>query len=322
MSDLVNKKLNNNFEDEIDEIDLIELYYVLWQKKFLIATTASIFFLISVIYALMLPNIYRSVAFLAPVEEQSQMSGILGEYSGMANLAGIALPSSSATKSQEAIARIQSFNFFSNHFLPSIQLEDLLAVTKWNRAGNNLVYDKSEFDSESRQWVRKVSLPKLTIPSSQEAYEKYQEILSISVDKKTTYVSLSVEHESPYIAKQWVELILQKIDRLMRDKEKLEATNSIEYLNTLAPTINYEVLKSAFSSLQQEQMKRLMMVEANENYIFKLLDSPIVPEKKFGPRRALIIIIASLIGIMLGVLSVLVLHFFHKPPKKNEPSHL
>jgi LPS O-antigen subunit length determinant protein (WzzB/FepE family) len=319
MNNLISKQVHNHVEDEID---LRELFNAIWEKKFYIAAIASIFFLISVVYALMLPNIYRSVAFLAPVEGESQMAGMLGEYSGMANLAGIALPSSSATKSQEAIARIQSFDFFSNHFLPSIQLEDLLAVTKWNRAGNNLVYDKSEFDPESRQWVRKVSLPKLTIPSSQEAYEKYQEILSISVDKKTTYVSLSVEHESPYIAQQWVELILHKIDRLMRDKEKLEATKSIEYLNTLAPTINYEGLKKAFSSLQQEQMKRLMMVEANENYIFKFLDSPIVPEKKFGPRRILIVIIASLIGIMLGVFSVLALPFFRKPSKQNEPSSL
>jgi uncharacterized protein involved in exopolysaccharide biosynthesis len=170
--------------------------------------------------------------------------------------------------------------------------------------------------------VQKVSLPKLTIPSAQAAYEVFQQIMHISVDKKTTYVSLSVEHQSPYIAQQWVELILHQIDRLMRDKEKLEAMNSIEYLNTLAPTINYEGIKQALSSLQQGQMKRLMMVEANENYIFKLLDSPIVPEKKSGPKRKLIVIIASLIGIMLGVLSVLALHFFHKPSKQNEPSSL
>jgi LPS O-antigen subunit length determinant protein (WzzB/FepE family) len=317
MSELINKKLNYSSEDEID---FIKLFYVLWQKKFFIATTASIFFLISVTYALMLPNVYKSVAFLAPVEGETQMSGMLGEYSGMASLAGISLPAASATQAQEAVARIKSFDFFSNHVLPSIQLEDLLAVTKWNRESNSLVYDKSEFNSESRQWVRKVSLPKLTIPSAQEAYEEYQDIISVSVDKKTEYVTLSLEHESPFIAQQWLKLALSQIDRLMRDKEKQEATNSVKYLNTLAPTINYEGIKKALSSLQQEQMKRLMMVEANENYVFKVLDSPIAPEKKSGPFRVLIVIGGLLVGIILGVLSVLAMNSIHKLPKLNEPS--
>jgi LPS O-antigen subunit length determinant protein (WzzB/FepE family) len=319
MSDLINNQLNNNSEDEID---FIELFNVLWEKKFYIATTSSIFFLISVIYSLMLPNIYKSVALLAPIQGETQMGGMLGEYSGMASLAGISLPSSSATQAQEAVTRIQSFDFFSNHVLPSIQLEDLLAVTKWDRASNTLVYDKSEFNSESRQWVRKVSLPKLTIPSAQEAYEEYQEIMSIFVAKKTEYVTLSIKHESPYIAQQWVELVLNQIDRLMRDKEKIEATNSVKYLNSLAPTINYEGIKKALSSLQQEQMKRLMMVEANENYVFKVLDSPIVPEKKSGPFRFLIVLAVSLIGIIITVLSVLVQNSFCKSPKQNEPSSL
>lgn len=318
MSDLINKKLNNSFEDEID---FIELFYVLWEKKFFIASISSIFFLISVIYSLILPNIYKSVAFLAPVEVESQ-GGMFREYTGMASLAGIALPSSSATQAQEAVARIQSFDFFSNHVLPSIQLEDLLAVTKWNRASNTLVYDKSEFNPESRQWVRKVSLPKLTIPSAQEAYEEYQEIMSIFVEKKTEYVTLSIEHESPYIAQEWVELVLNQIDRLMRDKEKREATNSVKYLNSLAPTINYEGIKKALSSLQQEQMKRLMMVEANENYVFKVLDSPIVPEKKSGPFRFLIVIAVSLIGIIISALSVLAQHSSRKSFKQRVPSSL
>lgn len=319
MSDLINKQLNNNSEDEID---FIVLFNVLWKKKFFIATTTSIFFIISIITALMLPNMYKSVAHLAPVEGEPQMSGMLGEYSGMASLAGITLPAPSATQAQEALARIESFDFFSNHVLPSIQLEDLLAVRKWDRASNTLVYYKSEFNSESREWVRKVSLPKLTIPSAQEAYEEYQEILSISVEKKTEYVTLSIEHESPYFAQQLVELILNQIDRLMRDKEKLEATKSVKYLNSLAPTINYEGIKKALSSLQQEQMKRLMMVEANENYVFKVLDSPIVPEKKSGPFRFLIVIAVSLIGIIIAVLSVLAQNSFRKFSKQNEPSSL
>ena len=184
MNNLPNDQLNNNYDDGID---LRELLHVLRGKIFYIGAITSIFSLISIIYALMLPNIYQSQAKMMPVEDNQGMSGMLGQYSGMASLAGISLPSESASKAQEAIARIQSFEFFSNSFLPHIKLENLMAVKKWNQASNTLTYDESAFNSESGQWLRKVKPPKSNIPSSQKAYKKYKKIMSVKEDKKTSF---------------------------------------------------------------------------------------------------------------------------------------
>ncbi|MDB9996327.1 Wzz/FepE/Etk N-terminal domain-containing protein [Gammaproteobacteria bacterium] len=317
MNNVPTDQFNNNYDDEID---LRELFHVLWDKIFYIGAITSIFSLISIIYALMLPNIYQSQTVMMPMEDNQGMSGMLGQYSGMASLAGISLPSESGSKAQEAIARIQSFEFFSNSFLPHIKLENLMAVKKWNQASNTLTYDASAFNSESGQWVRKVQPPTSTIPSSQEAYKQYQEIMSVSEDKKTSFVTLSVEHKSPVIAQQWVEIMMDQIDQVMRDQDRQTAKKSIEYLNTLAPTVNYEEIKQALSSLQQEQMKQLMMVEANDNYIFKVLDSPIVPEMKVKPKRSLIVILGTILGMMLSVLGVLVLHYTRTSSEHDEPS--
>ena len=109
MNNLPNDQLNNIYDDEID---LSELFHVLWDKIFYIGAITSIFSLISIIYALMLPNIYQSKATLMAVEQSSGMSGMIGRYSGMASLAGISLDSKSGSKDQEAIARIKSFEFF------------------------------------------------------------------------------------------------------------------------------------------------------------------------------------------------------------------
>jgi len=316
MNNVPTDQLNNNYDDEID---LRELFHVLWDKIFYIGAITSIFSLISIIYALGLPNIYQSQAVMMPMEANQGMSGMLGQYSGMASLAGISLPSESGSKAQEAIARIQSFEFFSNSFLPHIKLENLMAVKKWNQASNTLTYDASAFNSESGQWVRKVKPPTSTIPSSQKAYEQYQAIMSVSEDKTTSFVTLSVEHKSPVIAQQWVKIMMDQIDQVMRDQDRQTALQSIAYLNSLAPTVNYEEISKALASLQQEQMKRLMMVEANENYIFKVLDSPIVPEMKVKPKRSLIVILGTMLGMMLSVLGVLVLHSTRTSSKHDEP---
>lgn len=184
MNNLPNDQLNINYDDEID---LRELFHVLWDKIFYIGAITSIFSLISIIHALSLPNIYQSQAKMMPVEGGKEMSGML---SGMSSLAGISLPSGSGSKAQEAIARIESFEFFSNSFLPHIKLEDLMAVKKWNQASNTLTYNESAFNSESRQWVQKVSPLTSNIPSSQKAYNKYQAIMSVGLDKKNIFRNL------------------------------------------------------------------------------------------------------------------------------------
>jgi len=309
MNNLPNDQLNNIYDDEID---LSALFHVLWDKIFYIGAITSIFSLISIIYALMLPNIYQSKATLMAVEQSRGMSGMVGRYSGMASLAGISLDSKSGSKDQEAIARIKSFEFFSNNLLPNMKLENLMAVKKWNQASNTLTYYAGDFNSESRQWLRKAKPPRSNIPTSQEAYEEFVEIMSVNKDKKTNLVTLMVEHKSPFIAQQWVEIMINQIDQVMRDQDRQTATKSIEYLNSLAPTVINEDIKKALSALQQEQMKRLMMVEANDNYVFKVLDSPIAAELKSKPRRSLIVIWGTILGMVLSALGVLVFNYTRK----------
>ena len=53
-----------------DEIDLKELFMVLWSGKWLITATTGLAAATSVAVALMLPNIYTANALLAPAGNQ------------------------------------------------------------------------------------------------------------------------------------------------------------------------------------------------------------------------------------------------------------
>ena len=52
-----------------------------------------------------------------------------------------------------------------------------------------------------------------------------------------------------------------------------------------------------------------MMVEANDNYIFQVMD---LPEVKPQPKRSLILILRSMLSMMLSVLGVLAFHYTRK----------
>ena len=58
-----------------DEIDLRELFRSLWAGKWLISGTTFVAAVIAVIIALMMPNIYRADALLAPNRAERSLRG-------------------------------------------------------------------------------------------------------------------------------------------------------------------------------------------------------------------------------------------------------
>jgi LPS O-antigen subunit length determinant protein (WzzB/FepE family) len=296
---------NTNYYYE-NEIDVKEVFYALWSKKIFITVITTIFAILSVIYALNLPNIFTSTATLAVANEKSTLSSKLGSYSALAGIAGVSLPSDSNNPSAEAIERIKSFDFFTEHFLPYINLEDLYAAKEWNSEEDIIIYDKKLFNKSKNKWVRN-EIP--SIPSEQEAYEIYQKILSVSEDKKTRFVYISIKYFSPNIAKDWVEIVVKNINESMRSENMRVSSKSIAFLRERAENTNIKEIRDAISQLLQSQMQNLMLATASEDYIYKILNSPIAPEKKSEPGRALICFFGTFIGLLLSCVFALISHY-------------
>jgi len=103
-----------------DEIDLLELWNVIWRGKWLIIAITAVFAVGSVVYALWLPDIYRTEVLLAPVEEETGggVGGQLGQLGGLASLAGISIDGGGNQVSMKtrALAIIQSRSFIKDFF--------------------------------------------------------------------------------------------------------------------------------------------------------------------------------------------------------------
>tara|TARA_B100001063_G_scaffold242594_1_gene271519 strand:- start:416 stop:1363 length:948 start_codon:yes stop_codon:yes gene_type:complete len=308
MQETYTNKRPDNFDDGISLQDLI---YVLLKKKWTIIYVTAFASIIVVIYSLILPNIYQSKALLVPVKPSSNISGALGNYGGLAGLAGISLPSDGDDgNSQKAIKKISSLSFFENNFLPNIYLPDLMAVKSWDSKTNTLIYDKDIYDLKSNAWVRDYRYPQKQVPSAQESYEIFlQEHLSLYEDKKSGFITLSVKHQSPFVAKQWNELIIDEVNNFYRLKDKLQSEKAVNYLNQQILLTSLSEIKEALANLLQEQTEKLTLIEANEFYVFDYIDPPVVMEKKSEPRRALICIFGALLGGVLSLLYVLIRHY-------------
>ena len=308
MQEAHNNKSSNDFDDEID---LLELFHVLLEGKWIIVSLTSFISIVGVIYSLLLPNIYESKAMLVPVNSSSGISGALKSYRGLVGLEGINLPSGGDEgNSAKAIQKISSLSFFENNILTNIYLPDLMAVKSWNYKTNTLAFDDSIYDTNSNTWIRDYTYPQQQIPSAQESFEKFKTAhLSLSEDKKSGFVTLSIKHLSPLIAKQWVELVVNEVNAFYRQKDKLESEKAVSYLNQQISMTGLSEIKQVLAQLLQEETKKLALIEANQFYVFDYIDPPAVMEKKSKPKRALICILSALLGGMLSILLVLIRHY-------------
>ena len=311
MQEAHNNKHSNDFNDEID---LLELFYVLLDGKWIIVSLTAFISIVGVIFSLFLPNIYESKAMLVPVNSSSGISGALGSYSGLAGLAGISLPSGSDEgNSEKAIQKISSLSFFEDNILTNIYLPDLMAFKSWNSKTNTVSYDRNIYDTSSNTWIRDYSYPQQQIPSAQESYEEFEKHISLNKENNSGFITLSIKHQSPFIAKKWTELVVDEINYFYRQKDRSEAERAVNYLNQQISITGLSEVKQSIAELLQEETKKLTLIEANQYYVFDYIDPPAVMEKKSKPNRALICIVGALIGGLLSIVIVFVRHYLIKP---------
>ena len=283
----MNNSTNLNNDDKLrDEIDIKSLLKIILINRRLIITTTASFAIIALIYSLTLSNIYQSTALLSPVGDQSSSGQSMSNIGGLASLAGINISSTSGGNSTKAITKITTLSFFEENILPNIFLPDLMAVSTWDEENNSVIYKDSLYSVQTGKWNK--------IPHPQKSYEAFLKKLQVSQDYDTKFLTISFKHESPHIAKEWTELVVNQINDSFRARDKLEAESAMNFLYTQMALTSYTEIKEVVAQVLKQKMQQLALIEANEFYVFSYLDQPAVAKEKIEPSRSSISILGAL----------------------------
>ncbi len=291
-----------------DEIDLRELFCALWRGKWIILLSTIVFSFGAVYYALNLPNIYRSDVLLAPTQSSSQggLSRMAAQFGGLAALAGVDLGGQNSDQTQLAVQVMKSRKFISEFIKKHQLLAPLVAGKGWNSSTNALIYDNTIYDDVNHRWLGSKGEPSNAAkPTEQQAYGIFSGIFTIDQDKGSGLYTVSVSFYSPYIAKEWVTLLIEDINNVMRERSITETSKNLAYLNKQLDKTSIADMQNTFYSLIEDQTKSLMLAEVQDEFIFKIIDPAVVPESKFKPKRSFIVILGTLLGGILGILVVL-----------------
>lgn len=298
------------FQYQDDEIDLRELIATLWAGKWLILAITFLFTVAGVAYALYKPNIYKAEVTLAPAfgEEGGNISRLAGQFGGLASLAGIDLGGGTANKTVIAKEILKSRAFLTD-FIHSHDLKvPLMATTAWDSGKSAWELDAEIFDPETGEWQTDEDGKSLE-PTDWDLVKTFRAQLSVQESADTGMLTVSIRSESPKAASEWVTLLIRDINEHMRQRDVESAERSIGYLEEKLKETNISGMQQVFYQLIEQETRTVMLANVQKEYAFKTVDPAVVPQEKSEPKRAVIVILATMLGGMLAVFLVLVRAF-------------
>lgn len=291
-----------------DEIDLRELWATLMKYKREIVKLSAIVTLLALIYAMSIPNSYKSYALLIP-QEQSKPS-LSGGLSALAGMAGVSLNGGSADafSSLEAILKDYSFN------KTVINKYDLLKRISSSEQEKNMVF---AFGFEGFYWLLnggedyEGDSQKENVFS---AHQALQGMLSLSSDKKTGLITLSAVTKDRFLAKELVEIYLKELTEHLKQMEIKEVLKKIKFYKQELATANDIQLKTQISGLLSSLVQKRVLSSSNEFYVVSQMIAPRVAQiqEKTKPKRSLILVLAVILSLIIGVLGVFFKEFLNK----------
>lgn len=292
----MNTELNQYLDDEVN---LIEVLKELFRSKVLIFSITGIFSVAGVIYSLMQPNQYSSTSVLT-IRSSSSSSQTSSSLSSLASRAGVNIGSSSggANPDQIVLQMVKSKSFFKHLIGFDEVLQNIYAAKSFDTKTNKIIYDSSIYKAREDKWIK---MPKLL-----EAYEAYENQVSITHSKITGMIYLSVTHKSPIFSKELADLIISELNNLSRIRASDEASLSMDYLYNELSTTPQREIRDSINQLIEAQLKTQMLANVRSDYLVRTLDEPVVPHKKSAPYRTLICITFFIAGLFLSITFVLI----------------
>ena len=303
--------MNPNDPNELNIVDLLQA--AMSSRKFIILFT-SFFTIFAVLYSLSLDNIYSSSYQLSYTSSFSNQ-----ENSSLSILTKLASNESQMDSSGKfVIERMRSRDFFKIFHEDDIFLKNLMAYDSFDISKSSDSYISDEYNTQNikNQWVN-------GRPSLLNAHKEFIDSnFEIGLDRENGIITLTIFHESPYIAKEWADRLLKEINLYISNIDKTKAQNAYNFLiNKLQESTTVEIRKS-ISALMEKELNTLMLSEVLDNYVFDIIEHAAVPEQKILPQRSIVVLTYFIASFSFSLIVVLALFFMDKkmlitffPPK-------
>jgi hypothetical protein len=269
----------------IDELKFSDLLTILRSSFWTLMLTAFLFSGVASIYIFNQPNTYKSNAVLTVYDDKDIGGGItsmLDQYSSLASLAGVNIPSSGPSKSDLVVATINSRDFFSKLYSSKQFMSSLIGSPMEDNA-----------------------------LSFEEAYRIYRNKVRVSIEPEGSFLIISSTHNIPINAYNLINSVIEETNLSFRQKHFAETELAMKYLTEQLESTPQNFIRQALSSLIEAQLKIQMLTNIREDYIIRPIDKPYIPSFKSGPSRTKFVFSFFVLGLLISLMAQ-IFNFYSK----------
>ncbi len=286
--------------------NLLIILQLLWSHKIKLLLIVIVSAIASVALALYLPDRYKAVTVVAPVEKDSgsTLTGFGDNISSLAGLTGVS--GGTVAEIDIVLETLQSRKFVLDFIDRHDIMLPLMAGYRWDPKTDELIYDSSIYNTEQKKWTFK----HYGVPPQEYVYDEFIDKLSVVTDVTTGIIKISFESPSPKLAQEWVDWLIRDVNEFQRLKDIEKSDASIKYLQEQIALTTITEVRNIFYELIKEQHKIRLLANTREEYSLSIIDPASVPDIKSGPNRLLIVILGVFTGFFFGFLMIYSVHLF------------
>jgi len=308
---------------EEDEINLLDYWQVIRKRKKLIIGIILIAVFSTAIISLFMTNIYQAKAVITPVTIKDGGGGgaaaaLAQQLGGLVSL-GISMP---ASASASEIINLLKSNVLREKVITQNNLLPILFYKQWDER-------KKDWKNRGSWWsalthaLAPAPPPGVNkkipgIPDTWDALRLFDDIIKINQNIKENTITISVDFHDPGIATKMVEYLLSTLTDHMSSEAKRVSMTNRKYLESQLGETSDPLIKQKIYNLIAQQIETSMMTEVKENFAFKVLDPPKMPDKKIKPKRAQMVMLAFVMALFIAIFVAFFMEYLEKTRGKEE----
>ncbi len=299
---------------EEDEIDLRELWQTILRGKKIILALVVVVLSLTVVYALKLPNVYKSEMILIPTAKDSGPS--LGGLGGLAAMAGVSIGGGGSMTPDVAFnSLLNNYEFMSKFVLKNKILEHYSAEDADKNyvfaLGIRGVYDFFKSSPDAAE-VKNQADEVFSV------VKKVRSSFSIASDKKTALITISYMDSDRTYPPKVINAFLKDASKYLVDNNLRIINNKLHYFQKEMQKVDGFELRKSLSVMISKILQDKVMMQSKVYYQCDVLTEPSVAyiKDKSKPKRSLIVIVAFVTSIILGIFLVFFLEFIKKEEGK------
>jgi len=263
-------------EDEIDLGIYFAILRKVWWKVALLSLAVGV---VTLIVMFRLPNVYQATAVITPSIDEKKQNPALGALASF----GVTIGGPSSVEDLDSLFRSNDLavRVFRKYNLWPIILADRFdpATGKVKPAWTDRIFGDEKGPKPPGDW---------------DAIRAAKDRLKVSVNKKAGNVSVSFESLSAEGSANVVKYFLDEGKSRLQEEALDRAMNNKKFIEEQTRKTLDALTRDRLYSLYGQEVEREMMARNREQFGFRVIDAPRVPDRKSKPVRGSAALMATL----------------------------